>query len=327
MRSFALAGLALALVACRGSEAPAPSAPPPPSPELLARAAAPATVEPGDVALDADHVMRAPVVDGRVTLVPIVALAPARDTRNYVLLTDAMNRGTASVKEMPEDWVVEKGMVHNASNRPVLALRGELMLDGFQDRVLAENKVIEPGAREEIALRCVESERSSGESRTFRAGGVIAELSIRRAVRWADQSTVWRTVNQINERLGLDPGTETYRHAAARQYDAASRARLERVVTELAKVEGRDAMVGVAVAVDGRVIAIEKLRTPALWRAAEPRLLASYLAVTDVDPPQGKAPSTVSPYAVRALAAWEGATSTTEVSTEVLRPIDLTPQD
>ena len=327
MRSFALAGLAVTLVACRGSEAPAPSAPPPPSPEVLAAAAAPAAVEPGDVALDAGHVMRAPVVEGRVTLVPIVALAPAPDTRNYVLLTDGMNRGSVSVREMPEDWQVEQAMVHNASNRPVLALRGELLVEGFQDRVLAENKVIEPNSREEIALRCVESERSTGESRVFRAGGAIAELSIRRAVRWADQSTVWKTVNQINEKLGLDPGTETYRHAAARQYDAASQARLERVVAGLGKVEGRNAMVGVAIAVDGRVIAIEKLASPALWRAAEPRLLASYLAVTDVDPPQAKAPSTVSPYAVRALANWEGATSTTEVSTEVLRPIDLTPQD
>ena len=84
----------------------------------------------------------------------------------------------------------------------------------------------------------------------------------------------------------------------------------------------RARMVGVAMALDGVVLAIDRFATPALYRRLEPRLLASYAASHEGEPREGRR---LMPDDVRALARLPRALSTTAASYVALRPTEEAP--
>ena len=289
--------------------APAPPAAPPAAASLPARAPAP------DPSLGDGFELRGAVRDGRLALLPIVATG-AVDQTDYVTLQEGMARGVVSVREMPDGWEVSAVRVRNGSSRPLLALQGEVIVEAHQDRVLAESAVIEAGATREIAVRCVEAARGEGGAR-FRPSGAFAELALRRVVVHRDQGQVWNEVDQINRRLGLSPETKTYRGAAALQARGETAARRDRLAALLAAHPDRARMVGVAVAVDGKVLAVDRFANPALYRRLEPRLLASYAAGDEGPSREGRR---LTPDDVRALARLPRALATTGASYVALRP-------
>ena len=294
--------------------AASPAAPPvvaslPAAPPMVASAPA------SDPSLGAGFEMRGAVRDGRLALVPIVATGTP-DATDYVTLPEGMARGQVSVREMPDGWEVSVVRVHNGAARPLVALQGEVIVEAHQDRVLAESVVVPPGTTREVAVRCVESERGEGSSR-FRASGAFAELALRRVVAHKDQSQVWNEVDKINQRHGLSPETRTYRQAAALHARGETAARRDRLAALLAAHPDRAKMVGVAVAVDGKVLAVDRFASPALYRRLEPRLLASYAAGEEGAPREGRR---LTPDDVRALARMPRALATTDASYMALRP-------
>ena len=304
-------------------EAPRPRLAKPARAERVAAAEAAAAAEPAapapapapDLSLGDGFELRAAVRDGRLALVPIVATGPTTRTE-YVTLPEGMARGQVWVREMPDEWDVATVQVHNGAQRPLLALQGEIILDAQQDRVLAETAVIAPGETKEVAVRCVESGRSEGGTR-FHASGVLAELALRRVIAQQDQSAVWAEVDRINERYGLSPETHTYRHAAALQAQGETAARRDRLAARLDAHPDRARMVGVAVAVDGVVVAVDRFAAPGLYRRLEPRLLASYAASSEGQPREGRR---LTPGDIRALTRQPGALATTPASAIALRP-------
>jgi hypothetical protein len=75
-------------------------------------------------------------------------------------------------------------MFHNRSESPLFAMAGELFVGGRQDRVLNRSVVLEPGARVEVPVSCVEAGRWHTRSgrESFAAGGVTACASVRSTV-------------------------------------------------------------------------------------------------------------------------------------------------
>jgi hypothetical protein len=292
--------------------APAPAGPTA-DPAAAAAAQAPATAP--DLSLGDGFELRTAVRDGRLALLPIVATGAVAKTE-YVTLPEGMARGQVWVREMPDEWDVGSVQVHNGTQRPLLGLQGEIILDAQQDRVLAETVVIPPGTTQEVSVRCVESGRSEGSTR-FRTSSVIAELSLRRVIAQKDQSAVWAEVDRINERHGLSPETHTYRHAAALLTRGELAARRDRLAALLDTHPDRARMVGVAVAVDGVVLAVDRFASPALYRRLEPRLLASYAASSEGQPREGRR---LTPDDIRALTQRPGALETTTASAIALRP-------
>lgn len=294
--------------------APAPSGPTAES-AVAAASAASAPAHAPDLSLGDGFELRTAVRDGRLALVPIVATGPIAKTE-YVTLAEGMARGQVWIREMPDEWDVGTVQVHNGAQRPLLGLQGEIILDAQQDRVLAETTVIPPGTTQEVSVRCVESGRSEGGSR-FRASGVLAELSLRRVIAQKDQAAVWAEVDRINERHGLSPETHTYRHAAALLTRGEYAARRDRLAALLDTHPDRARMVGVAVAVDGVVLSVDRFASPALYRRLEPRLLASYAASSEGPPREGRR---LTPDDIRALTQQPGALETTTASAIALRP-------
>jgi hypothetical protein len=273
---------------------------------------------PPDLSLGDGYSLGRPIVDGHVALVPVYAAAPP--SVSYVALTDAMRDGTVIVSERVGGY--DGVRVENRSERQVFAMSGELIFDAHQDRTIAENVIIPPGETREVAVRCVEAGRSYGSSEQFTPAGLIAEPAIRRRIRYKDQSEVWNQVNLINSRLGLTPQTSTYRYAAQKQLDGDAKARRDRLVAQLARVPGRDHVVGLGLAVDGVMIALDRFATPALYQSIETRLVASYLpAEADGDEVQVGVPHPLNPSDVRRLARRDYRSSS-DANDEFLRPLD-----
>ncbi len=319
-------GLLVVGLLVSGCDVRSPPLEDPPRPVRTARAPRaepppidPAPVDPAptppDVSLGDGFELRSAVRDGRLALVPIVATGPL-DRRTFATLHESMTRGTATVRESDAGFDVEHVWVHNHGAQPLLVLNGEVIVEAHQDRVLAESMVIPPREGREVLVRCVEASRADGGMR-FRSGAAIAELPLRRVVAHKDQTQVWAKVDRINLRLGLSPETRTYRHAAARHATGETAARRDRLAAQLAAHPDRAQMVGVAVAIDGRVLAVDRFATPDLYRRYEPRLLASYAAGDEGMPVEGRR---VRPDDIRALLRAPGGVSSTEASLGALRP-------
>jgi hypothetical protein len=255
--------------------------------------------------------MRRPVRDGRVALIPIVAAA-APSAPDYTTLDEGMRRGTVSVRELPS-WDVGRVVIRNNGDHPLFVMSGELIFDGLQDRSLAESRVIAPHDAQNVSVNCVEQGRESGGHR-FNASHLLAELEIRKALRFATQQDVWNEVAKINQRLHLSPPSGTYRQAAMLQNTGDAAARRTRIVQELDAMPEHAQMVGLAFAVDGNIVAIDRFAAPALFAKLETELVGSYVASDDGVPHEGHsiAPGDLRKFAERNLP------TTTDASTEIL---------
>jgi hypothetical protein len=306
--------LFVAMAACGGERAePTPHASPPATPIAKAQTQAPAPKPPIDLRLGEGYEMRHPVHDGRLTLIPIVATAATGSTPHYITLHDGMTRHVVTVKEL-SDWQVDTVSIRNKSNQPLIALSGELVLDAMQDRVIARDTIIAPRSTAQVPVRCVEQHRSYG-GRTFHAGNALAELDLRELVVHKDQQAVWAQVDAINRRLGLSPPSGTYRLAAQQQ----NVGRANALASQLAQQPDRERMVGLAVGIDGRIVAVERFASPELYQQLEHELLGAYVS-SDFGPPHEG--HTLVPADVRVLATTPGAVAMTDASFVALQAID-----
>ena len=302
-----LAVCAVVIAGC-GDPEPAPRPTPPP-------VVAPAPEPPPDLSLGAGYEMRGVVRDDHVVLIPIIATGTVATT-SYVTLQDALASHTATVREMPGDMVVEQLRVRNRGALPLFVMSGELVFGGQQDRVLAETRIIAPGETVDVSVRCVEREREDG-SPSFHASHLIAELALRRAIVHEAQADVWEQVDAINSRLGTQNHTSTYRKAAGLQLTPPSSTHRDHLLAELAKHPARDRMVGLVVVLGGKIIAIERFASPALYQALEGELVASYAASDHDVVQEGRL---VTPAAVREFAQHAWGLQTTDASYVLLRP-------
>ncbi len=266
---------------------------------------------PVDLSLGNGYEMRHPVHDGRLTVIPIVAPAPSSAPPAYITLHDGMMQHLVSVKELAH-WEVDKVRIKNKSDQPLFAMSGQLIVDALQDRVLAEDVVIPPHTTLQVSVRCVEQNRERGGS-VFHSVNVLAELDLRELVVHSGQTQVWAQVDAINARLGLSPPTKTYRLAAELQ----PASRRDGLLQALQQMPDHDRVVGLAVAIDGKLVAFERFASPALYQQLERELLGSYVASDSGPPHEGRA---LLPADVRAVATLKRGFVTTDASAVFLLP-------
>lgn len=299
--------LCVAIAACGGERKdPTPKAQPPAVASVAQKPSAP----PPDLEIGDGYEMRHPIHDGRLTLIPIIQTVE-RPATAYVTLHDAMARHEVTVREL-RDWQVDKVRIKNKSDQPLFVMTGELIVDALQDRVLAEDKVILPHSSQTVSVRCVEQNRERG-GHEFHPGNALAELDLRELVAHSGQTQVWAQVDAINQRLGLTPPSKTYRLAAQAQ----PAARRDALIAQLAQTQDRQLMVGLAVAVDGKLVAFDRFASPALYGELERELVGSYVASDGGPPHEGHS---LIPSDVRAFASLPAAVST-DASFVVLQPL------
>ncbi|MEL0625444.1 DUF6569 family protein [Salinibacterium amurskyense] len=121
--------------------------------------------------------------------------------------------------------VVGELVLHNSTARPVVALEGDLLKGGWQDRMLARSLLLEPFEARVAEVFCVEAgrwgARSVETSAAHEASGRRSALSVRRGNAGGDdcgerggsqQSEVWQRISRFENTLGATASSSMLDH-------------------------------------------------------------------------------------------------------------------
>jgi len=153
-----------------------------------------------------------PVMYENISIFPVVS-SVSRDTSAFVTLDEGLSSGDVIVREQGSDSMarsrgvelpqyntgpsVNQLVLINRGKRPVLLLAGELVSGGKQDRIIAKDRIVAPGADPlPLDVFCVEHGRwSSGLQ--FSAANTMVHPSVReQAAVNQSQTHVWESVRK-----------------------------------------------------------------------------------------------------------------------------------
>jgi hypothetical protein len=174
-----------------------------------------------------------PVTYENITIFPVVS-SSGHDTSYFLTLEDGLSSGEVIVREQGGEGLarsrdnrpgtqsyssgpsVNQLVLINRSKRPLLLLAGELVSGGKQDRIIAKDRIIAPGADPlPLDVFCVEHGRWSSGSQ-FSAAKTIVHPSVReQAAVNLDQHQVWDAVRS-GTTAAAPPAAAMSRDAAPR---------------------------------------------------------------------------------------------------------------
>lgn len=181
-----------------------------------------------------------------LTLFPVWVDAPRIGSLDWA--TDALG-----ITERAQGAAVDTLEAENLAARRLVAVEGDLLEGGWQNRMLARSMVLGPRERRELPALCVEQGRWGGGA-DHRAGGRRASLVVRYGDESAHdrlvnelqrddrQSRVWRRIDALEQRLGRSE-TGSFTHQLDRQS-----IRVPRLI---------DGQRGVMIGIGGRIMGLE----------------------------------------------------------------------
>jgi hypothetical protein len=235
-----------------------------------------------------------PVSFEKLTVFPVTSDEVASDDE-FITLDEGLRAGTVTVSELGDDGrarpinmqgnarvqrrdgaQVNKLALTNRSGKKLVLIAGEMVVGGKQDRIVGHDCII--GSSETpvpIDVFCVEHGRWSGPASHATGGAkMMASPKVReKAQAKKDQSQVWGAVAE----------SVSENKVATATGDLKSVYRDSRVVTTLDNYERafKDRLkgtkiVGVVVAVGGKIISADVFASPRLFQAYWPKMLKSY---------------------------------------------------
>jgi hypothetical protein len=222
-----------------------------------------------------------PSISGPLAVFPI--MDGEHNVDDYLLLSAALERGMASVREKSHGGSVPIILVDNKGKLPLLGIQGEEYVGSKQNRTFNLSFLVGPG-KTEIPVTCVEQGRWGYQSPEFSPGHYepMALRSMKasllgRKVRsgssdkfHADQGAVWDSVAGLNKAYSIESDTEA-------MADLYKNGKVSSSIDEiLAGIELPENTRGVAVAVGGRVIGADIFETTPVFERMWPRLARSY---------------------------------------------------
>jgi hypothetical protein len=270
----------------------------------------PRTGEAGQVG--STYKVLAPIGRGNLTIFPVVA-DRTHDTRNFLTLDEGVRSGEVVVSEagsvrplirghqgyIPSDGAeVNRLVLVNNSDRPLILLAGEIVTGGKQDRVVGKDRIV-PAKSDpiDLAVFCVEPGRWVAAKPDFGSfHSQMAQPSVRRsAMADQDQQKVWSEVRSTQQSLAAQAspeaaggagggirGTSSYAGVMAneevkRKVDAVALPIEQSYLGLMRDLRERNA-VGVVVAVNGQIIWADMFASTALLEKYWPKLIRSYAA-------------------------------------------------
>lgn len=198
-----------------------------------------------------------------------------RSEADYILLKEALDRGTFDVTEVTESGSVPKLKVNNRGDRPVLILAGDELVGAKQNRIVNITIIISAYSEFVIPVSCVEQNRWAYRSDKFAAGrranaGLRSKLSraVRDSVRErgeydGDQGMVWEEVAHMHCSLGTSSATGAMNDAYVGVED--------QLKGFIENIKYPKEAVGMAVFINGRITAVETFDNPVvlekLWNS------------------------------------------------------------
>jgi len=260
-----------------------------------------------------------PVVYENLTVFPVLS-RHAAETSGFLTLDEALASGDAVVTERGGEVLrrsrdarpiaepfqggasVNQLVLINRGSKPLLLLAGELVSGGKQDRIIAKDRIVAPGAEPlPLDVFCVEHGRWSTGSR-FAAAKIIVHPSVReKAAVDQKQAEVWEavragstakrrsdvaaappfTAGSLATVIARDAPSESYKGiyqspAVGRSVESFAEEVQRRFTRATANVKGEH-VVGVVVAYGGEVAWSDIFASPKLWESYWPKLLRSYV--------------------------------------------------
>jgi len=252
-----------------------------------------------------------PITHGSLTIFPVVS-ERRHDTRMFITLDEGLRSGEVVVSEAgqvqglvrrrpmprPDGAQVNRLVLVNNSDRPLLLLAGEIVTGGKQDRVVGKDRIV-PASSDPVDLSvfCVEPGRWTGTSAQFSGMGAsngnsayvtqMAQPSVRAgAMADKNQQKVWSEVNESTRAMaGAAPqasvaGTTSYARVMGndevqKKVDAVA-APVERSYESVIKQLRNQNAVGVVVAIDGEIVWADIFASTPLLENYWPKLVRSY---------------------------------------------------
>lgn len=219
-----------------------------------------------------------PIQHGRLTVVPLTTESASH--ADYMLLERGISEGTVQITETSESGTVPELLLRNDALQPVLLIDGDVLTGAKQNRTLNLSIMAPPKSRISIPVSCVEAGRWSHRSHAFQAsrdhmfasGRARTMGEVHRSMDdgelKADQGRVW---GDIDRRMG-DMGVRSPTRAMNDMFEEVH-APMDSMSTSFAPTPNQ---VGAIFAIDGAIVGMDVLGSPALFAGAFPRLLRSY---------------------------------------------------
>jgi len=233
--------------------------------------------------------------------------AKEQDPREFITLDEGLDKKFVTVGEKDREQVSEL-LIENSSDKYLFLQEGDRVKGGKQDRIIITSLVIPPkSGKMPLPTFCCEQGRwtigASGKSFMNAENRILAPPSVRGAAkyvpyRWG-QGAVWKEVARgkaaAGEKLGA-PNTNTTLN------ETLDSKQVQKLCDEAARAlkdlpAKQDDVVGVAVAVNGKVEEVNIYPNARLFRAIYPRLVLSYAleGALEKDKLKGKAAPAVAP--------------------------------
>jgi hypothetical protein len=303
----------------------------------------------------------APIESGNLLLFPVV-LANGRSAfaTPFLTLDEGLKSGSVEVTEagrvrglirhreegpIPHPFIgdqVNTLVLVNNSDKPLLLLAGEVVTGGKQDRVIAKDRIVPPGADPiDLSVFCIEPGRWMESSPVFGASskapaaGFMVQPTIReQAMAAKDQQQVWNSVHGAIAALNAAPVASGGPIPVRHPLDTSSYAKAMESTDVQAKVDEaaapltrdreqiigelrKQGAVGVVVAVRGEIVWADLFASTDLLARYWTKLVRSY-AAESLNPGDTHAAPTIAE-AQHFLATPNGGTETSEGAVGVYR--------
>ncbi|MCC5828465.1 MAG: hypothetical protein JJU36_03370 [Phycisphaeraceae bacterium] len=228
-----------------------------------------------------------PITHGKLTLVPLKGTGDEPRFRDYLLSTEAIERGTLTITEVSDSGSVPELMAINKSDDPVLLIDGEELRGAKQNRILNTSILLRPKSRTQIPVSCVEQGRWSSISSQLVPGSIspsamrgrksrVVMESLRSSGRAeSDQGAIWDDVGAFTSQLRATSPTGAMSDSFQKIED-----QIKAYEEAMPFPEGA---CGVVAAIAGGFVALDAFDSPATLRALWPRLVASYAMDAEVN--------------------------------------------
>lgn len=243
-----------------------------------------------------------PQVFKNLAIFPLV-LAEQKEP-DYLLLDEALAQGVLEVRELSAEGSVNKILVCNRGEHPVLILDGEVLAGAKQNRVINASTLVGPRSELVVPVSCVEQRRwqyvseKFTESRHFSYARMRAQKSVQVAQCLmsaggfaADQGAIWNEVDRKQREMGVKSATGAVNEVYENHGEE-----LTEYCRAFQPLEGQS---GVAVFINGYFICLDAFDSQASLRKLFSKMVESY--ALDALEQAGKESKEVAQSAVEAI--------------------------
>lgn len=211
------------------------------------------------------------------------ANAEAASLDNALSLRQALATNQAAISERTNDRGrirenVNQLTIENFSDQPIFLMSGEVITGGMQDRVIAEDMVIQPrSGRVEVPVFCVEKGRWTSNTKKNKFKNYHeASMHLRKVIdREQSQGAVWNEIWKENKRDGIRSSTEAYTaHANSPDY---IRRENEYLAFFNEKFRNKENIVGIVGVTGSVVLGCDLFASPDLFYREYNNLIYAYI--------------------------------------------------